>query len=69
MFELTPLQFEIASLMVFDMSDEQIAAALSISQERLEREIEAIEQELHARSRVGIVVAVLQNEIGMRKPG
>lgn len=69
MFELTPRQYEIASMMVFDMTDEQIAAALSISQEQLQREIEAIQQELHARSRVGIVVAVLQNEIGMRKPG
>jgi len=67
MFELTPLQFQIASMLIFDMSDEQIAAALSISQEQLQSEIEAIMQELHARSRVGIVVAMLQGEIGMRK--
>lgn len=66
MFELTPLQYEIASLMVLDMDDQRIAAALNLSLEQLQAEIEAIETELHAQSRIGIVVAVLQNGIRVR---
>lgn len=69
MFELTPLQYEIASLMVLDMEDQRIAAALNLSLEQLQREIEAIENELHAQSRIGIVVAMLQNGIRVRARG
>lgn len=69
MFDLTPLQYEIACLLVLDMSDDQIAAALNLSPERLQEELEAIQRELHAKSRVGIVVAVLQNGIRARERG
>jgi DNA-binding CsgD family transcriptional regulator len=65
-FELTPRQYEIASYMVLDMADEQIAAALALSAEELEREIQAIHGELRTKSRAGIVVALLQNTIRVR---
>ena len=69
MFELTPLQYEIASLMVLDMDDQRIAAALNLSLSQLQAEIEAIENELHAQSRIGIVVAMLQNGVRVRARG